>query len=275
MNKKNLILAPTSIKNRFSLKKEIKDINKSDVKYIRDNYLNKYENFLIITNFGKTPEIIKSNVIKFSKKFGSILSQDKFNNKFIEIAPDVKNINKKKVNLRYHQTNRGGYIHSDGPQLLNPPNYVLMACVQKASKGGYSILTSIKKILSELKKKDKKTLSILKEKFFFEKRGFYFKGQAKVLKKPIFEINNKEFKFRYLREYINSGYEIKSVNLLESQNKALDKLDILLSKKKNQYIFKLDKGEMLLLNNQKLAHGRSGFNLKNNNNRSLLRVWFK
>ena len=61
---------------------------------------------------------------------------------------------------------------SDGPQLNNPPKYVLMACNKNATRGGYSILSSIEKILLHLKKKDKKTLSILKKKFLFEKRGF-------------------------------------------------------------------------------------------------------
>ena len=44
-------------------------------------------------------------------------------------------INKKKI-LRYHQTNLGGSIHSDGPQLDTPPNYVAMACLNQAEKGG-------------------------------------------------------------------------------------------------------------------------------------------
>ena len=271
--KKNLILVPTNKKNYFNLVKEIKHINNSDAKFIKKNYLDKNKNFLIIKNFGKDPAKIKNNIIKFSKNFGLIMAQDRFNRKFIEITPDVKNINKKNINLRYHQTNKGGYIHSDGPQLLNPPNYVLMACMQKASRGGYSILSSIKKVLLELKKNDKKTLSVLKKKFLFEKRGFYFKGQKKIFKKPIFEIYNREFKFRYLRDYINEAYKIKSINLQKSQKNALDKLDKLLSKKKNQYIFKLNEGEVLLINNYKLAHGRSGFDLKNN--RSLMRVWFK
>ena len=146
----------------FSLNKNINDLNYSDIKFIKENYLNKKNYFLIIKNFGKTSKEIKNNIINFSQKFGKILGQNKLNKKFIEITPDIKKIKKKfsnkKINLRYHQTNSGGYIHSDGPQLTNPPKFVLMGCLKQASKGGYSILSSIDKIINELKKKDKKIL---------------------------------------------------------------------------------------------------------------------
>ena len=149
-----------------------------------------------------------------------------------------------------------------------------MACKKQAKRGGYSILSSIKKILLYLKKNDKKTLSILKKEFFFEKRGFYFKNQPKVFKKPIIQIFNKDFRFRYLRGYMQEAYKIKSIKLTQNQTKALDKLDFLLSKKQNQYRYKLEEGDVLLVNNFKLAHGRSPFSINDNNNRSLIRVWY-
>ena len=126
-------------KNFFYLNKDIKEINNSDVKFIKKNFLDKDKYHLII------------------KKFGKVLKQDKFGKQFAEITPDIKKIKKKKtkkkdIKLRYHQTNTGGFIHSDGPQLNNPPKYVLMACNKNATRGGYSILSSIEKILLHLKK---------------------------------------------------------------------------------------------------------------------------
>lgn len=278
----NFILKPALPKNKnfFYLNKKINEINNSDVKIIKENYLDKDKYHLIIKNFGKTPKKIKRNIIDFSKKFGKIIKQDKFGKYFAEITPDIKKIKKKKINkkeikLRYHQTNMGGFIHSDGPQLNNPPKYVLMACNKNATRGGYSILSSIEKILLYLKKKDKKTLSILKKNFLFEKRGFYFKNQSKVHKKPIIESYNKNFRFRYLRDYMHEAYRLKSLKLSTAQIKALDQLDKLLSKKKNQYLYKLSEGDVLLLNNHKLAHGRSAFSINNGGNRSLIRVWFR
>ncbi len=279
---KNYILKSVLPKNKnfFYLNKDIKKITNSDVKFIKKNYLDKDKYHLVIRDFGKTPKKIKSNVINFSKKFGKVLKQDKFGKEFAEITPDIKKIKKKKsknkdIKLRYHQTNTGGFIHSDGPQLNNPPKYVLMACNKNATKGGYSILSSIEKILLYLKKKDKKTLSILKKNFLFEKRGFYFKNQPKVHKKPIIESYNKNFRFRYLRDYMHEAYRLKSIKLSKVQIKALNQLDKLLSKKENQYLYKLNGGDVLLLNNYKLAHGRSAFSINKGSNRSLIRVWFR
>ena len=63
---------------------------------------------------------------------GDVLIQNKSGEKFIKVKPNINLIKKishgKKLNkLRYHQTNTGGSIHSDGPQLKIPPKYVLMA----------------------------------------------------------------------------------------------------------------------------------------------------
>ena len=45
-------------------------------------------------------------------------------------------INKKKKNFEISSNKFGGSIHSDGPQLDTPPNYVAMACLNQAEKGG-------------------------------------------------------------------------------------------------------------------------------------------
>lgn len=264
-----------SDKNFFYLNKKINEISDLDIKFIKENFLDKDKYHLIIKNFSKSPAQMKKNIINFSKIFGKLLKQDKYGKLIAEITPSVKKIKKKESTLRYHQTNTGGNIHSDGPQLNNPPKYVLMACNKQAERGGYSILSSIEKILVYLKKYDKKTLSILRKEFFFEKRGFYFKNQSKVIKKPIIQLFKKDLRFRYLRDYMNQAYKINSIVLPKTQSKALDKLDSLLSKKQFQYKFKLEKGDILLINNFKLAHGRSPFSIKDNSNRSFFRLWFK
>ena len=87
-----------------------------------------------------------------------------------------------------------------------------MGCLCQAKKGGYSIITSAKKIADFLKLKKPKTLKLLKKKFFFERRGFNF-ANKNIFNKPIFTVKKKEFRFRYLREYIESAYMIKSIKL--------------------------------------------------------------
>ena len=258
-------------KNFLSLKKDFKKIKKQFI----DN--NNY--FLIIKNFEKDENEVKNKSILFSKIIGTRLAQSKKGNKIQEVTPKIsklKKINKNKIKekLRYHQTNLGGSIHSDGPQLNQPPNYVIMTCVRNAKKGGLSIITNAKKIFAFMKKKEPKHLKVLRKNFFFERRGFSFKN-SNILKKPIFEIKNKLFRFRYLREYIESAYKIKKKEISLDQLNAMKYLDNALTNKRFKTQYKLEDGDLIIINNNILAHGRSGFKLENKKASSILRIWVK
>ena len=244
--------------------------------------LNKHPYYYLIKNFEKEPILLKNKILQFSKKFKKIRKQDNKKNIILEIKPDIKKIKKYKkekvkINsiLRYHQTNLGGSIHSDGPQLNSPPKYVIMACEHNAEKGGDSVLVNTQKIFSYLKKNNQKILKTLKEKFYFERRGFNYKNKN-VFRKPIFSSNGKKFIFRYLRDYIQKGFDLKNKKLSVSQLNSINYLDSLLAKKKFSKIIKLGKGDLIILNNHILAHGRTTFQItakKKNISRKLYRLW--
>ena len=260
-----------SKKNKLSLQKDFKKIRK---KFIDNNNY-----FLIIKNFESNIKKIKDKSIVFSEIIGTRLAQSKKGNKIQEVTPKIsklKKISKKKIKekLRYHQTNLGGSIHSDGPQLNQPPKYIIMTCVQNAKKGGLSIITNAKKIFEFMKKKEPKHLRVLKKSFFFERRGFSF-NNSNIFKKPIFEIKKNLLRFRYLREYIESGYKIKGKIINSEQLNALSYLDKALTNKKFKTQYKLQDGDLIIINNNILAHGRSGFKLENKKARSFLRIWVK
>jgi len=224
----------------------------------------------------------KSYFIKFAKRLGNIRIQNKKNDKILEIKANLKKIKllkkkKKKIKsfLRYHETNLGGSIHSDGPQLSNPPKYLIMACENNSVKGGDTVVADTKKIYKYLSKKKPEYLNILKSKFFFERRGFKYSNKN-VFNKSIFQISKKKYTFRYLRDYIEKGYEIKKTKIPFQYIKALNYLDKLLSSKKFIKRFKLNRGDLIIINNQVMAHGRTTFQLdiKNiNPGRKLYRIW--
>tara|TARA_B100001093_G_C26839913_1_gene1020064 strand:+ start:75 stop:848 length:774 start_codon:yes stop_codon:yes gene_type:complete len=244
--------------------------------------LNRYPYFYLIKNFEKKPELLKDKILEFSKNFNRIREQNKKGHLILEIKPNEKKIKlfkkkKKKIKsvLRYHQTNLGGSIHSDGPQLNQPPKYVVMACEHNAAKGGDSVLVNTQKIFKFLKNRKKEILNTLKKGFYFERRGFSYKNDN-VFKKPIFSGNGKNFVFRYLRDYIEKGFELKNKNLNSSQIDSLNYLDSLLSNKNFSKILKLGSGDLLILNNHILAHGRTTFQIskkKKNKSRKLYRIW--
>ena len=269
--KNNFIIYTENNKKTLNLKNSIKNIKKL--------YLNKKNFFIIIKKFEKDPNKIISKTIKFSKLFGKPLSQNKHGQKFVLVKPNTKLLKKKlknkKIKLRYHQTNLGGAIHSDGPQLYSPPKYVIMACLNQAKQGGDSIIVSTNKIYRYLKRNNKKILNVLKDRFYFERRGFRFSNNN-IFKKAIFENSYNNFRFRYLREYIEAGHNIKKSALSPKIINAMNTLDELLNKKKFQTKYRLNEGDIIILNNDYLAHGRSGFKLNNKGpQRSLLRIWIR
>ena len=255
-------------------------LSKTYIEYLKKNFLDQNNYYIILKNFEKNNKALKKKVKIIANHLGETLAQNKLGKKLVEVKPRVnllKKLSKQKrlEKLRYHQTNMGGSIHSDGPQLKEPPNYVLMACLNQANKGGYSVITHIGPIYNFLKKKKPNYLRILKNNFLFEKRGFNHSNKN-IFAKPIFEKRNNFFRFRYLREYIETAYKLKKIKLKDNQIKALNFLDKLIHSKRFQKKFKLNKGDVLILNNNIIAHGRTGFPLNlSREQRTIIRIWIK
>jgi|TARA_Y200000002_G_scaffold369590_1_gene363915 alpha-ketoglutarate-dependent taurine dioxygenase len=267
------------MKNKLNKNKNIfLNYTKKNILKLKKKYLDDGDYHLIIRNFEENKKKINLNIKKFSKLFGEPLPQNKNGKKFAVIKPNVslikKRIKNKDIKLRYHQTNAGGAIHSDGPQLLVPPKYVIMACIKQAKKGGVSIISHSQKIYNFLKNNNPKILKILSKKFYFERRGFNYSNKN-IFKRSIFEKKYNNFRFRYLREYIEAAYKLKNTTLKSHELKALNYLDKLLSQKRFQKRYKLNEGDLIILNNNILAHGRSGFKLNSGNQRSLIRIWVR
>ncbi len=278
MSKKNKkFLSDLNLKLKYCFNKKSLAKNniylKKQIKHLKNTYLDSGKKYVILKNLSYE----KDKIIKFSNLFGKTLAQDITGKKYLIVKPNLKKLklkNRKKIreNLRYHQTNLGGSIHSDGPQLSVPPKYIIMGCLNQAEKGGSSIIVSMDKIYYFLKKKKPKILKTLEKKFFFERRGF----GKKIFSKPIFKKTNTKLTFRYLREYIEAGYQRKNKILEEKKIKALDMLDNLIQKKQFQHRYKMSKGDVIILNNNIMAHGRSGFSLgKSTKKRNLIRLWIR
>tara|TARA_X000001036_G_C20280138_1_gene643987 strand:- start:50 stop:484 length:435 start_codon:yes stop_codon:yes gene_type:complete len=125
--------------------------------------IDKYPYFKILKISQKKNLKLKNDFFSFAKQLGKVRSQNNKKEKIIEIKPNLKKINllkkrntKIKSVLRYHQTNLGGSIHSDGPQLEKPPKHIIMACEHNSISGGDTILVNTKKIYKYLYKNKKK-----------------------------------------------------------------------------------------------------------------------
>ena len=250
-----------------------------DIDILKTGYLNSNKYFYILKGLESDKNYV-NKVKLLANSFGNIVLQNKKRQKFVHVTPNIQSIsslNKSAKNqyLRYHETNTGGDLHSDGPQLNTPPKYVFLACIKNSAQGGDNIIVNCKKIYSDLKSKNREVFNILNSRYFIERRGFSY-ANLNIFSKPIFSFDDDTFRFRYLRTYIEAAYKLKNINMPESKKNALDILDSYLNKKKYQEQFKLNPGEILIINNNLLAHGRTSFSInKNKGQRDYLRVWIK
>ena len=267
----NLDVLSYSKKNKNNLFK--------DIDLLKTQYLNSNQYFYILKGLESDKHYV-SKVKLLANSFGNIVLQNKKKQKFVHVTPNIPSISslnksEKSQYLRYHETNAGGDLHSDGPQLNTPPKYVFLACIKNSTHGGDNIIVNCKKIFSVLKRKNREVFDVLNNRYFIERRGFSY-SNLNVFSKPIFSLDNEVFRFRYLRTYIEAAYKIKNINMPESKRNALDILDSYLNNKKYQDQFKLNPGEILIINNNLLAHGRTSFSINNNKGqRDYLRVWIK
>jgi len=268
--KENLIRLVVSKKKSQKIflnkKKTILLINEIKEKLLKKNY-----NYLLIKNLLISNKNIKDDLVSLSNLFGKIAPQNAKKEKLLNITPGKNRKTLDKL-ARYHQTNKGGSFHSDGPQLNKNPSILFMGCQKNTRKGRETVLVDIDKIFKYLKKNKKKTYFELMNKFLFERRGF---KKNSILKKPIFEKTKNYINFRYLREYIEQGYRIKKLKISADKIDALNILDNQMSKNKNQKIEKLNEGDVIIINNHRTAHGRKTFKIDENEPRSIFRTWIK
>ncbi len=267
-----------------SIENYLKTKNKTNLKILKMSFeklkktnLDRDKRYLIIKKLGKNKKDLY-NKMSLIGKISNLIPQNSKKDFIVEVKPKIKILKKIKnkidikKKLRYHQTNVGGSIHTDGPQLEKPPKYVVMGCVNNSDRGGHSIILDSKKLYQKINK-DSKLKKSLNKKFYFERRGFSGK---KILNKQIFTTSKKNYIFRYLRDYINAAYDIKNKKIAPIKLQLLNRIDQLMKNKNLHKRYKLMKGDIIILNNFRLAHGRTDFSLnKKNSQRNLLRMWLK
>ncbi len=186
--------------------------------------------------------------------FGEVLVQDEKKNKVITVYDRDKRKTMKR-GARYHQTHEGGSIHTDNVNIPEYWDFLIFSCVSQSPIGGNSLIVDGKIIYNVLKKKFPNILKTLMKNFWFEKRGL---GNS-CFKSPIISIRNKNVRYRYLRNYLESAHKKKKDFLSSNQIKALDRLDSLLENRTYQKKFKMKKYQILITQDSRILHGRTSF----------------
>ena len=157
---------------------------------------------------------------------------------------------------RYHQTRQGGSIHTDNVNRPETWDYLIMACLHPAMIGGESIVVSGFTVHELLLERAPRALEVLAEDFWWERRGF----SGSLFRAPVLFFSQRgEPQFRYLREYLESAHRLADEPLRGDQLWALDTLDSTLELSELQFRHKLAPGEILVIDDKQMFHGRTSF----------------
>jgi len=268
VNKDKEVKLPQNV--RFTLENFLSLIESIDYQYVEDlhiaanSIIDELENGKGFVHMKNLP---LEDFTQLSKKVGSYQPQN--HKKETIVAVSDRGI-KMSEGGRYHQSNEGGSIHTDSPHRENVVDYVALYCESPSFRGGETLLCSCKEVYDELVKTFPQHVETLEKKFYFDKKE-YKSNKLRTIFKPILFTKNNTKCFRYLRDYIESGYEIENKQLNKSQLDALNCLDELV--KKNVFEIKLQKNDAIIFNNFRMLHGRKSFVDNKKNIRNLKRIW--
>jgi len=248
--------------NKINLINFFKSNNlKKSLKTQIQNYLKEIENngSIILKNYPLTKNYIK-DFKKFSSLFGIVHKQNKEGMQVVKIENEKKKWNAKN---RGYKTSEKLDLHTDGGKIS------MLLCINNSLNGGENLKLDAETIYSRLDESLKKKLY----------NGFKYhtrheaKSRAIITKKkyPIFFFNKKNT----LHCMYNSKPILEAIKhtKLKDDLKTINKFKkIIENLKKNYEIFKINPGEIWIVNNFKVLHGRKKFK-DINEKRLLLRSW--
>ncbi|MEM9605591.1 MAG: TauD/TfdA family dioxygenase [Pseudomonadota bacterium] len=167
---------------------------------------------------------------------------------------------------RVYQTNRYLPYHTD------PSDVVGLLCIRKAKQGGLSSLVSVHKVYNALLREHPAYLGLFYKPWFYAHLGEDLPSPT-----PLFALHEGKLNFRYLRQYIELGHEVREQPLSRVEVEALDTLDSIIQRPALRVDMMLEPGDIQFANNHLVLHSRSRFEDADalEHRRKLLRLWLK
>jgi alpha-ketoglutarate-dependent taurine dioxygenase len=169
-------------------------------------------------------------------------------------------------------------FHTDSTAKEYLPDVVGLLCLQPGQKGGESQVTNAADLYKHLQNNFPDALIELSKPIIRDviTPGTVNNTEA-ILENafPVFSIEAHKLTFRYMRFWIESAHQKTRIPLNEKLLAGLDEIDHFFSKAENLIQFKMNRGELLFLNNRFLCHSRTNFEdaPENNTVRRMVRAW--
>ncbi len=171
-----------------------------------------------------------------------------------------------KKTTRVYETNAYLPYHTD------PSDVVGLLCLRKAKTGGLSSLVSSASVYNRLLADHSEFLALFYRPMFYAHLGKDEPGLS-----PIFSYNEGKLSCRYLRQYIELGYEIMGLPLSRIEIEALDLFDSIIHDEQLRLDMMLEPGDLQFANNYAVMHSRTEFEDHEDQalHRKMLRLWLK
>jgi len=147
--------------------------------------------------------------------------------------------------------------HTDNPYRKPVPCIQLLHCIQNEVSGGFSTLVDGFKVANYLKKNNPKYFDILtkvKVKFRFVDKNVVLENKGELIELDEYK-NLKQVRFSTRLDYV----PILTKSKLDIYYKARRKISDLYNSKKFRIEFKLLPGDLMMMDNYRLLHGRTSY----------------
>lgn len=154
-----------------------------------------------------------------------------------------------------------GY-HTDSTAREYTPDIVGLLCVYQAREGGENLLGNAADIYKYLAANNPEAVEALSKPIIRDviTPGVVQNNEA-ILKNsfPVFEFDEHGLRFRYMRYWIETAHEKTGVPMPEGLVDAMNAVDNYLAEEQNVFKYRLQRGDMLFMNNAFLGHNRTDF----------------
>lgn len=167
-------------------------------------------------------------------------------------------------------------MHNDSSMGEAPPNYLGLLCLQTAKKGGMSIVSSALAAHNHFMQTRPDVLQRLYEPFYRDHQEYQAADAASKNNRPVFAWDG-QLRTRFNARHIVRGYE-KTGRVLDPLGaEAVRLMDEFLSDPRNRLDLWLERGQIQLLNNRVIVHGRTPYEDHDDpdRHRHLIRLWLR
>jgi alpha-ketoglutarate-dependent taurine dioxygenase len=179
-------------------------------------------------------------------------------------------------NTRGALTPAGLEMHNDSSMGEAPPNYVSLMCLATARSGGMSIVSSALAAHNYFLRERPALLRRLYEPFYRDHQEYQATDAAATNFRPVFAWDG-QLRTRFNARHTFRGYEKTGRVLDEAGAEAVTRMENFLGDPANRLDLWLEPGQIQILNNRVIVHGRTPYedHEEPDRRRHLVRLWLR